>query len=126
MNGKINPKPTNSSNNSDKKSTADMLAEDAELVTAYQLDDPNVISLTELQEQEMNLSAGNALADDTLPVEVADAQSIGGHMPDPDSDDDILSAVQTMGIGLDEDEENPAELNIAHDVELGEKEHWEN
>lgn len=127
MNGTFQSKLSNSKQNkldeNEVKSTADMLAEDTEIVTKYQLDDPDVISIDELRED--GFSAGNLLVEDTVSLELADSQSISGHMSDPDSDNDILANAQDMGIAIDEDEENPVELNIAADVDKAERTHWE-
>ena len=87
-------------------------------------DDPTIISLDELQaEENADESGGNETLIDPASPQIIDEQSIGGHMPDPESDDDTLESAHMMGIGLDEDEENPQPLNIAQAVQKAEEEH---
>lgn len=50
-----------------------------------------------------------------------DEQSISGSAPDPDSDDDTLQNAQMMGQQLEEDTENPEELDLARDINKAEK-----
>lgn len=107
-------------------SIADALAEDTEVLTEYQLDDPNVISLDELStELGENVPYYENPGDPRTPLESIDAQDVSGHMSDPESDDDVLANAQQMGIGLEETDEELAELNIAETVAKAEKEHWE-
>ena len=48
-------------------------------------------------------------------------QSVSGDMPDPESDDDTLANAQAMGFQVDEDTEDPKPLDMARDINLGEK-----
>jgi hypothetical protein len=54
---------------------------------------------------------------------VADEQSLSGSTPDPESDDDTLEAAHEAGLYEDADDEHPAELNLAEEVEKDEKRH---
>jgi hypothetical protein len=58
---------------------------------------------------------------DAVPPSVDGEQSVSGDTPDPESDDDVLSNAQQVGLHVDEDEESPEELNIAEEVEEAEK-----
>lgn len=49
-------------------------------------------------------------------------ESISGLMPDLESDEDLLENSHAVGLRLDEDEDNPKELNIAADVAAAEAE----
>ncbi len=49
-------------------------------------------------------------------------ESISGEMPDLESDSDLSANRRAVGLGLDEDEDNPKELNIAADVAAAEAE----
>jgi len=51
---------------------------------------------------------------------VVGEQSVSGDMSDPESDDDTLLNSHQMGLRLDEDEENPQELNMAADIAAAE------
>ena len=54
------------------------------------------------------------------PRSVAGEQQVSGDMPDPESDDDTLLNSHQVGLRLDEDYDNPRELNIAADVAAAE------
>lgn len=72
-------------------------------------------------------SGTDRLQNETLEQEMAPQlkgeQSVSGHLPDPESDDDVLKNAQMMGIALEEDEEHPKPLDIAGAVEAAEKLH---
>lgn len=51
---------------------------------------------------------------------VAGEQLVSGDMTDPESDDDTLLNSHQVGLRLDEDYDNPKELNIAADVAAAE------
>ncbi len=73
---------------------------------------PDVISLEELQQEE------KPKKDHTLSPEREDEQSVSGHMPDPESDDDTLSNVHQMGLQRGETfNSKPQELNIERDLD---------
>ncbi len=55
--------------------------------------------------------------------QVKGEQSISGHMPSPDSDDDIEEQAHAVGIHLDETEDTPTELNIGKDIADAEQAH---
>lgn len=57
----------------------------------------------------------------TKPPHIVGEQSISGDMPDPDSDDSVDAAANQMGIGLSNNTENPAELDIASDIDKAEE-----
>ncbi|GEM_PF-6738239 len=59
----------------------------------------------------------------TETVEDRDENDISGTTPDPESDDDVLENAHQVGVGLDEDLENPEELDISKDVERAERYH---
>lgn len=48
-------------------------------------------------------------------------QSISGTTPDPSSDDDTLENAHIMGEQMNEDEENPKEIDIARDIDEAEE-----
>lgn len=50
-------------------------------------------------------------------------QATSGHMPNPESDDDMLESSHQMGMRLDEDDENPQPLNLAREIEKAEQAH---
>lgn len=55
------------------------------------------------------------------PPHVVGEQSLSGDMTDPEADDDMLAASHQVGLRLDEDSENPQELDIAGDVAATER-----
>ena len=59
----------------------------------------------------------------TATIEDRDEVDISGTTPDPESDDDVLENAHQVGVGLDEDLENPEELDISKDVERAERYH---
>lgn len=61
--------------------------------------------------------------DDTQSPSVLGDQTVSGENPDPESDDDTLQNVHDVGLGLDEDYDNPQPLDIAKDVEEAERAH---
>lgn len=63
--------------------------------------------------------------DDTRSPQDIGETSVSGSIPDLESDDDMLENSHEVGLRLDEDEDNPQELNIAADVEAAEKLHRE-
>lgn len=76
---------------------------------------PDIISLEELERQELPET------DHTLSPEREDEMSVSGSMPDPESDDDLLSNAHQMGIGRGETfNSQPQELNIAKDLDSNE------
>jgi hypothetical protein len=66
--------------------------------------------------EEINTRQASYSQDDSL-----GEQSISGSTPDPTSDDDTLEAAHAVGTQLDEDEENPQDLDIARDIDKAEK-----
>jgi len=50
-----------------------------------------------------------------------DEASCSGHMTDLESDDNVLDNIHEMGLYLSSDEEHPAELNIAKEIDKAEK-----
>lgn len=48
-------------------------------------------------------------------------QSLSGDMPNPEADDDVLQNAKDMGIALDEDSQNPKELDIGGDLDKAEE-----
>ena len=46
-----------------------------------------------------------------------DERSFGGTNPDPESDDNVLDVAHEAGIYGEADEEHPAELDIAREIE---------
>lgn len=86
---------------------------------------PFEISLDDLISEENN----EAFVDESGAVIVTPQnegeQAVSGHMPNPDSDDEVLETAQQMGLHVDENYENPQELNIGADVAAGEKAHRE-
>lgn len=71
-------------------------------------------------------STGNDTLNEATPPESRDQQSASGTTPDPESDDDVLLMSQQVGLRVDEDEENPQELDIAKQIEEAERAHREN
>lgn len=71
-------------------------------------------------------STGNDTLNEATPPESRDQQSASGTIPDPESDDDVLLMSQQVGLRVDEDEENPQELDIAKQIEEAERAHREN
>lgn len=69
---------------------------------------------------------GNETLDEENSPSVKGEQSVSGDMTDPASDDDVLKNAHDVGIALDEDSENPQELDIAEDVEEAEEAHQNN
>jgi hypothetical protein len=47
--------------------------------------------------------------------------AVSGSQPDVESDDDVLENAHQVGIAVNEDLENPTELNIAQDVQDAEE-----
>jgi hypothetical protein len=68
-----------------------------------------------------NLNLIGQMEDDDVPPHTAGEQAVSGHMPHPESNADVLKVSQDVGLRLDEDEENPQELNIAADVAAAER-----
>lgn len=79
-----------------------------------QADDPKIISLEELLEEEKPKST-------PLSPERLGEQSVSGHMPDPESDDDTLKNAHQMGLQRGETYDNAKDLNISRDVDSNEK-----
>jgi hypothetical protein len=65
--------------------------------------------------------AGNKTLDEGVPPDVEGEQSLGGDMPDPEADDDVLEAAHKAGLALGEDYEHPKPVDIAEDVAKAEK-----
>lgn len=53
------------------------------------------------------------------------SQAVSGHMPDPESDDDVTAAAHQVGLHLDESYEEPHELDIGAEINDAEKAHRE-
>lgn len=119
-----NTTPSNLPNDLDDLKPEDM-AEDATDPTAALPIDPDAdeISLDELQEIEEEWAPGDDTLSPDAPPQRKGEQAASGHMPDPESDDDMLQASHDMGLRLDEDLHNPQPLNIAEDVAKAEKHH---
>lgn len=107
--------------NTTPKSMADILAEDTEVLTQYDLDNPDFISIESMRERELSQTDEDL---DNPSLASTDSQTIFGHAAGPSSDDDTLANAQKMGIGLDENDDEPAELNLAKTVQEAEQEHW--
>lgn len=97
-----------------KNNTPDV-NEDENLGQILSANDPvvrgKIIDTTHLQNDENNIT------DDG----VGD-QFVSGEMPDTESDDDMLENSHQVGLRLDEDYDNPKELNIAADIAAAEAE----
>lgn len=53
--------------------------------------------------------------------QMQDERSFTGHMPDVESDDNVLEIQHTMGLALNEDEEHPKPITIASDIDKAEE-----
>lgn len=60
------------------------------------------------------------IPDDQQP-EDSDEQSWAGHMPDPDTDEDVLDVAHDAGLYEKAEEDNAQELDIAGQVDKAEK-----
>lgn len=59
---------------------------------------------------------------DTEPPAIEGAKSISGHMPDPTTDDDVSESAEKVGLYTEnEPGEDPAELDVAEEVEEAEE-----
>lgn len=79
------------------------------------IDDPDDLLL-----EGMDDSSNDTIYDGASPS-ILGEQSVSGDMTDPESDDDMLLNSHQVGLRLDEDEDNPQELNIAADVAAAER-----
>jgi hypothetical protein len=61
--------------------------------------------------------------DEALSPSITGEESVSGDTPDPESDDDTLENAHDVGLGLDEDYDDPQPLDIAKDVEEAERLH---
>ncbi len=76
------------------------------------------------KEEELILdrSAQKEPAEKTQTPQEAGEQSISGHMPDPEKDDDVLEAAKRTGLYTEATEQEPVKVGIAQQVEKAEKE----
>lgn len=65
----------------------------------------------------------NETSDDEMSNQSKGEQSVSGHLPDPESDDNSLQNAHAVGLQPDEDEEHPKPLDIASSVDAAEKYH---
>lgn len=77
-------------------------------------------STDELLLEELDDASNDTIYDGVSPS-ILGEQSVSGDMADPESDDDMLLNSHQMGLRLDEDEDNPQELNIAADIAAAER-----
>ncbi len=56
------------------------------------------------------------------PPQSRDEQSVSGHMPDPEGDDDTLEAAKKTGLYTEATEEEPVKVGIAEQVDKAEQE----
>jgi hypothetical protein len=68
-----------------------------------------------------DISNQNETLDESETPAVKGEQSVSGDMPDPSTDDDALNNAHDMGIALEEDPENPKELDIGSDIDEAEE-----
>lgn len=71
--------------------------------------------------EQQNQQTGEASSLNSTSPSVQGEQSVSGDMPDPESDDDTLVNAQQVGTQLEEDSENPKELNIGADIDKAEQ-----
>ncbi len=57
---------------------------------------------------------------DALSPAILGEESISGDTPDPESDDNVLDAAHDSDLYKNADEEHPAELNVAEEIEKAE------
>lgn len=76
------------------------------------------ISITKLQEEEY--TSEDILLKKKTP-QMQDEVSFAGHMPDVESDGNVLDNEHAMGLSLNSDEEHPKPLNIASDIDKAEE-----
>jgi hypothetical protein len=48
-------------------------------------------------------------------------ETIGGHMPNPEADDDAYESIQEWGFDLDADGQHPKEINIQKNLNTAER-----
>lgn len=81
------------------------------------------ISLDELIEEENTTGFVDEQGQVVPTPQNIDERSVSGHMPDPNSDDDIDEVAHKVGLHTDERDEEPEELDLAQEISEAEKAH---
>lgn len=103
-------------------SVSDMIrnTDEAEASDTY---DPNALKRNEVGNDTPGFSGVNTESAPYTQPENIGEQEVSGSTTDPASDDDTLANAQAVGTQLDENSENPQEVDLGNDIDKAEEYH---